>query len=133
MTWAYEVVDGTRSRPMGYIGTYETRAEAQEARWRQCCMGGYIKRVSIQKEKRTPFPYRAGVWEQSIGLLVWSRHRTQDAARGRAIRYARKQTAPTGGTLSWSGGWSDLEGKIHWVDRDGVEICVTDDDEGVLR
>lgn len=48
MTWVYDVVDGTRSRPAGYIGTYETREEAEQARFRLCRCGGYIKRLSTK-------------------------------------------------------------------------------------
>ena len=77
--------------------------------------------------KQTPFVYRAGIWEQNMGLVEWSRHRTKDEAIRRAIQIARKQTARTGGALSWAGGWADLDGMVHWVDRDGVEIAVTDD------
>ncbi len=44
--WDYEVINGTRSRPAGYIGTYSTRKEAEEARFKLCRMGGYITRRS---------------------------------------------------------------------------------------
>ena len=44
--WAYEVTDGSRHRPAGYIGTYPSRAAAVEARSRLCRSGGYIRRVS---------------------------------------------------------------------------------------
>ena len=47
--WAYEVIDGTRRRPMGLVGTYATKADAIAARQTKCRMGGYIKRVSVER------------------------------------------------------------------------------------
>ena len=44
--WSYEVTDGTKSRPAGYIGTFATREEAEKAKATKCRMGGYIKRVA---------------------------------------------------------------------------------------
>lgn len=43
--WQYEVTDGTKARPMGYVGTFNTRKDAETARSQRCRMGGYIKRV----------------------------------------------------------------------------------------
>jgi len=47
--WQYQVTDGTKSRPAGYIGTFTTRELAQDARSKRCRMGGYITRVSSSK------------------------------------------------------------------------------------
>jgi len=44
----YVVIDGTPKKPAGYIGTYNTKQEALEARFRLCCMGGYIKREKVE-------------------------------------------------------------------------------------
>jgi len=49
--WAYEVVDGTRRRPMGYVGTVDTRPEAMTLRAKKCRMGGYIKRVRLAADQ----------------------------------------------------------------------------------
>lgn len=44
MKYVYTVTDGTPRSPMGYIGTYRTKQEALNARFKLCRMGGYIKR-----------------------------------------------------------------------------------------
>ena len=46
MGWVYDVTDGSRRRPRGYIGTYTSRDEARAARARLCRSGGYITRRS---------------------------------------------------------------------------------------
>jgi len=64
--------------------------------------------------------HEAGVWEQGRGLVVWSQHKTMNAARTAARKYARGQKVPAGGTLSWSGGWRSIGGNdVSWVDVDG--------------
>ena len=64
--------------------------------------------------------YSAGVWEQGRsldGFCEWSRHRTEAAAQNAARKYARRHRAqvPTGGALSWSGGWREDDGPVEWV------------------
>jgi hypothetical protein len=43
--YMWEVIDGTRRHPRGYIGRYESKTLAVEARWRLCRMGGYVIRI----------------------------------------------------------------------------------------
>jgi hypothetical protein len=47
MKYFYTVVDGTPRNPAGYIGTYDTKIEAAEARFKLCRVGGYIKREKV--------------------------------------------------------------------------------------
>jgi len=47
MKYVYTVTDGTPRSPKGYIGTYNTKQQALEARFRLCRMGGYIKREKV--------------------------------------------------------------------------------------
>jgi hypothetical protein len=61
--------------------------------------------------------WAAGVWEQNIGLLVWSNHSTEELAIRAAYRYSRRQSKSgprTGGMLSWSGGVKGPDGKVRW-------------------
>lgn len=69
--------------------------------------------------------YEAGVWEQDRDLVVWSRHRTPEAAERAARRYARRlerEGHRTGGALSWAGGWRTTAGDdpVQWVCGDGA-------------
>lgn len=68
------------------------------------------------------YPYQAGVWEQQFGFVEWSRHQTPETAARTAVRYARAQTSRTGGALTWAGGWTDGNGRVHWVDRHGQQL-----------
>lgn len=74
----------------------------------------------------TTTKYEAGVWEQHSedndgdGLTVWSRHTTESLARAAAVRYARGRNAPTGGALSWCGGYRLTDGgRVRWVTATG--------------
>ena len=50
MRWAYEVDDGTPSRPVGYhCPQYATRAEAEAAAESLYGTGGYIRRVQARE------------------------------------------------------------------------------------
>ena len=44
MKYVYTVTDGTPRNPAGYVGSYSTKQEALNARFKLCRMGGYIKR-----------------------------------------------------------------------------------------
>ena len=48
--WIYRVVDGTPRTPMGFIGEYATRADAQKARQKAARFGGFIRRVSASRK-----------------------------------------------------------------------------------
>ena len=74
--------------------------------------------------------YEAGVWDQNIeqedgvGFKMRSRHSTIELAIKAAIRYAKKRlNSPdllTGGALTWSGGYREINnGKVFWVNSDG--------------
>lgn len=54
------------------------------------------------------YSYSAGIYEQTSsgwGLVTWSRHRSEAAARAAARRYLARLQAPTGGAYSWSAWW----------------------------
>lgn len=75
------------------------------------------------------YPFAAGVWgqqeerEDGVGLIVWSRHRTEAAARRAAIGYARRKGPSAGGALSWAGGHRGPDGATRWLRADGTEIA----------
>jgi hypothetical protein len=48
MRYVYVVVDGTPRGPKGYVGTYSTKQEALNARFKLCRMGGFIKREKVE-------------------------------------------------------------------------------------
>lgn len=52
MRYAYEVVAGTRNRPMGYVGTYGLKSEAEDNRPSRCA--SYIKRVAVEDDEWRP-------------------------------------------------------------------------------
>ena len=69
--------------------------------------------------------FSAGVWEQNAdgdGFVEWSKHGTKEAAQAAARRYAKRLYANgshAGGALSWSGGWREDGGKVHWTGPGG--------------
>jgi archaeosine-15-forming tRNA-guanine transglycosylase len=65
MRWAYEVDDGTPSRPVWYhYPQYATRAEAEAERERMYGTGGYIRRV--QARERVLVTYHDGDVEMTL-------------------------------------------------------------------
>ena len=79
----------------------------------------------------TPLRYSAGIYTQDGSaasgwcLVRWSRHRTAEAARRAARRYARGRTTATGGAYSWSAWWRD-------GDRPEVEVRLGQEQESEL-
>lgn len=67
-------------------------------------------------------PWSAGIWEQNLGLVVWSRHATSEAAHRAAVLYAQRRRAMTGGALSWSGGVRGPDGTVRWYQGTGEEV-----------
>lgn len=63
--------------------------------------------------------YAAGIWEQGMGFVEWSRHATFALARSAAIKYAKRHKSATGGALSWSGGIKGPDGVVLYLDRNG--------------
>ena len=49
----WTVTDGSKSQPAGHVGSYGSRAEAEDARARLCRMGGYIRRETFPGAKTT--------------------------------------------------------------------------------
>lgn len=66
--------------------------------------------------------FEAGVWEQGKGFVPWSSHITEAAAKKAALRYAKKQKQPTGGSLSWKGGVRRPDGSVMWFST-GYKVC----------
>jgi hypothetical protein len=80
----------------------------------------------MAKKNAARLPWAAGLWSQSdeglhnpAGFSLRSRHGTRALAEAAARRYARSQTARTGGSRTWSGGVRDPEGNVEWFTRDG--------------
>ncbi len=68
--------------------------------------------------------YQAGVYEQNVGFVVWSRHSTETLARRAARRYARRNARiKTGGALTWAGGVRFPDGTERWYSGDGRVIA----------
>jgi hypothetical protein len=69
--------------------------------------------------------YEAGIWEQHAGFVAWSKHRTADLAKNRALTYAKRlktESTQAGGALSWAGGVRGTDGSVRWYDSDGAEL-----------
>lgn len=61
--------------------------------------------------------YEAGIWQQGVGFVAWSKHKTLDLAVRAARKYARGCTESTGGAHSWSGGVRAPTGEVTWHAR----------------
>lgn|SRR5574343_160598 len=76
------------------------------------------------EDDRPPGCFEAGVWEQNMHFVPWSKHKSEALAKKAAVRYAKRISATgsdTGGHLSWSGGVRDAESRIVWYSKDGEE------------
>lgn len=65
-----------------------------------------------------PFDFEAGIWDPDAPRAVWSRHRTEAAAKKAARSYMLrrwKNGGSTGGRYSWSGWWARVDGPQVWV------------------
>ena len=69
--------------------------------------------------------YDAGVWRRDCGFVVWSRHRSEAAARRAARKYANR---PGVATLALAAGYRFCNDDVQWIDGDGRSIVPGSDD-----
>ena len=73
------------------------------------------------KRRKVTHPFEAGVYEyqDGMGFVVWSRHSRRDLAVAAAVKYALRETGPTGGVMTGLGGVRVPDGSVTWYTRDG--------------